>query len=335
VYNQAVKHFLLTQWFLIALVIMFASGFYWHASLGQLADWTALRNVIVAGCMFLMALPLEASAIWNTLKRPGAIVLAVAVTFGILPLVAWLVSPLLTPDYAGGLLVAAVTPCTMASATVWTRKAGGNDTAATVVTVVSNLICFLTTPSWLWFLLGERFTQATQGLPNFQETVLNLALTVVLPVVAAQVLRMSPPVAEFSRRRRVQLSIASQLAILFMVLLGAVKTGAKLHGEPFDLSRGGELALMIVVVLGLHTSMFWLGLWLARLLGMQRAEQIAVGFAGSQKTLMVGMNVSLGQGFSVLPMVTYHIGQLFIDTLLADVVKAKNSAENRDVSPRG
>ena len=45
---------------------------------------------------------------------------------------------------------------------------------------------------------------------------------------------------------------------------------------------------------------------------------MAVAFAGSQKTLMVGMKVSLDANFSVLPMVTYHIGQLFIDTLLAD-----------------
>jgi hypothetical protein len=35
------------------------------------------------------------------------------------------------------------------------------------------------------------------------------------------------------------------------------------------------------------------------------------------------MNVSIHQGFSVLPMITYHVGQLFIDTFLADWLKER------------
>ena len=305
---------------------MFAGGFWAHGALQPLADREALRDWVVAICMFLMALPLEAGAIWNTLRRPWAILLAVAVTFGLLPIVAWLLAPLLTRDYAGGLLVAAVTPCTMASATVWTRKANGNDTAATVVTVISNLICFIVTPSWLFLLAGQSFADSQQASTTFIETVVKLGVMVVLPVVVAQLLRLYLPVAAFSRQRKLQLGIASQCAILFMVMIGAVKTGAKLGSSPFDANRLGELLVMILVVLGLHTSMFWAGLFLARLLGMNRADQIAVGFAGSQKTLMVGMNMSLTQGFSVLPMVTYHIGQLFIDTVLADRLKQESNA---------
>jgi solute carrier family 10 (sodium/bile acid cotransporter), member 7 len=303
------------QWFLLGLTGFFLVGLWWHAVLQPLAEQERLRDFVVAICMFLMALPLEAHTIWNTLKRPTAIILAIFVTFGLLPLVAWAISPWLTADYAGGLLVAAVTPCTMASATVWTRKAGGNDTAATVVTVISNLICFVVTPSWMFLFTGQASSGSWQ---EFGAMVLKLALIVVLPVMLAQAVRCFALIAEFSRVRKPQLGIASQIMILFMVLIGAIKTGAKLSGAPFDVARLGELLLMIVSVLGLHVLMFWLGMLLARGLGLNRADQIAVGFAGSQKTLMVGMKVSLDQGYSVLPMVTYHIGQLFIDTLLAD-----------------
>jgi len=80
---------------------------------------------------------------------------------------------------------------------------------------------------------------------------------------------------------------------------------------------------MIAAVLFVHVASFWLGYFLAKALGLRWPDQVAVAFAGSQKTLMVGMNVSIAADFSVLPMVTYHVGQLFIDTVLADWLKKR------------
>ena len=46
---------------------------------------------------------------------------------------------------------------------------------------------------------------------------------------------------------------------------------------------------------------------------------VAVGFAGSQKTLMVGLTIALQfGGLTILPMLAYHVLQLLIDTLLAN-----------------
>ncbi|MDP7304159.1 MAG: bile acid:sodium symporter, partial [Pirellulaceae bacterium] len=47
-------------------------------------------------------------------------------------------------------------------------------------------------------------------------------------------------------------------------------------------------------------------------------DQIAVAFASSQKTLMVGLLMAMSLQVSILPMVTYHVMQLLIDTLIAD-----------------
>jgi solute carrier family 10 (sodium/bile acid cotransporter), member 7 len=315
-------------WFLIALASAFALGFGCNTFFAAWADSAELRNAILFVCMFLMALPLEAKAILETLRYPQAVLLSIFITFGLLPLVAWGISPLLAEQYVGGFLVAAVTPCTMASATVWTRKAGGNDTVATIVTVISNVICFVVTPAWLYVLTGNSNTQA---LGNFWNTVYSLTLTVVLPVALAQGLRYFSLIAIFANKRKSFLSLLSQLCILFMVLLGAVKTSEKLDFSMNASQELVELITMIVVVLGLHVSMFWAGYYLARWLGFTRGDQIAIGFAGSQKTLMVGMTVSLANSFNVLPMVTYHIGQLFIDTLLADRLVKGNHAEKLDV----
>lgn len=312
--------FVRQNWFLIALAALFAAGFFAHAWLKPLADAAWIRTYTVALAMFLMALPLQGSAIWDSLRRPWATLLAVVVTFGLLPLIAWGVSFGLTPELKGGLLVAAVTPCTMASATVWTRKAGGNDTAATVVTVVTNLICFLVTPVWMYLMTGEA---NRQSLGDVGKMVVQLLLTVVLPVVVAQLLRMRPIVAEFATRRKNALGLASQWCILLMVLIGAINTGEQLSGGKSHATTALQIAAMIAAVLFVHVASFWLGYFLAKALGLRWGDQVAVAFAGSQKTLMVGMNVSIGAGFSVLPMVTYHVGQLFIDTVLADWLKKR------------
>ena len=51
---------------------------------------------------------------------------------------------------------------------------------------------------------------------------------------------------------------------------------------------------------------------------MNSSRQIAIGLSGSQKTLMVGLQIAIDCGVSVIPMITYHLGQLLIDTIVAD-----------------
>ena len=62
----------------------------------------------------------------------------------------------------------------------------------------------------------------------------------------------------------------------------------------------------------------------ASALKVARPDQIAVGLAGSQKTLMVGLQVSIELGFNIIPMVAYHISQLLVNTLIADRLRRQN-----------
>ena len=54
-----------------------------------------------------------------------------------------------------GILVVGAIPSTLASAAVWTRRAGGNDAVAILGTIVTNLSCFVVTPVWLFQMTGE------------------------------------------------------------------------------------------------------------------------------------------------------------------------------------
>ena len=53
------------------------------------------------------------------------------------------------------LVIAAAVPSTVASAAVWTRRAGGNEIVALIVTVVTNSLCFLVTPLWVLLATGR------------------------------------------------------------------------------------------------------------------------------------------------------------------------------------
>ncbi len=49
-----------------------------------------------------------------------------------------------------------------------------------------------------------------------------------------------------------------------------------------------------------------------------RPQQVGVAIAGSQKTLMIGLKMALDCGVSIIPMVAFHVGQLLLDTFIAD-----------------
>ena len=106
-----------------------------------------------------------------------------------------------------------------------------------------------------------------------------------------------------------------------MVFIGAVNAQRSLRRQTGDSwLESCDFCVMTLVVLGLHSGVLVTGYGLAKLAGMSRASCIAVAFAGSQKTLMVGLYVALRYygGLAILPMVAYHVGQLMLDTLVAD-----------------
>jgi sodium/bile acid cotransporter 7 len=311
-----VRSFLVQRWFLLALVAVLAIGITCSVPLEKISTWKWLRDGIVAVVMFCMSLPLEARTMWQAMRKPGPPLLAIGITYGILPVFAWCISWLLQADLGLGLLVAASTPCTLASASVWTRRAGGNDAISTLVTILTNATCFFVTPLWLLALTGKSVGIENPDL-SFAKMTTQLGLLVVLPIVIAQCLRRYQPLAEFATGRRMEFGVLAQCGILAMVFLGAIRTGLKLH-EQSQTASVMDLVAMVLAVLGVHVAMFWCGVTAAKFCGFSRADQIAVGFSGSQKTLMVGLLMAITLKVSILPMVAYHCLQLFVDTLIAD-----------------
>tara|TARA_R110002049_G_scaffold2750_8_gene22287 strand:+ start:243834 stop:244760 length:927 start_codon:yes stop_codon:yes gene_type:complete len=301
------------HWFLIAIGICFLTGYFASESLSSLQSMSRTRSAIVFVVMWLMGVTLPASAIRRSLTRPLPVLLAITINVVGVPLLSLPSRWWLPESMFGGLFVAALVPCTLASASVWTRKAGGDDSISLMTTVVTNLACVVVLPIGIATVLSS----AVQIPIEAQMT--KLGLIVVAPLVLAQSMRRWG-VSGWADRHKKTLSTISQIGILAMVVFGAVSSAAYADGSPVSVPI---MMAVMATVAAIHLVALWLGVITSRHMGTERAGQIAVGFSGSQKTLMVGLQIAIDCGVSVLPMLVYHLSQLIIDTIIAD--RWKNS----------
>jgi sodium/bile acid cotransporter 7 len=295
-------------WFLASIGVCFLTGYFASESLAPLRQMSGTRSVIVFVVMWLMGITLPASAIRRSLSRPLPVLLAITINLMVVPLISLPARWWLTESMFGGLFVASLVPCTLASASVWTRKAGGDDSISLMTTVVTNLACVVVLP------IGISLVLASAVQIPVADQMSKLACIVVAPLVLAQTMRRLGA-ANWADCHKKSLSTFSQFGILAMVLFGAVASAG------YKDSSAVSWTLLLAVVLtaaAIHVIALWLGVFAARQSGSDRAGQIAVGISGSQKTLMVGLQIAIDCGVSVVPMLVYHLCQLIIDTIIAD-----------------
>jgi sodium/bile acid cotransporter 7 len=308
------------RWFLIFLCLSLAVGFGLPGPLKLVAEGVPC-DLVAAVVLFLMALPLDASSIWHSLRRPQGVLLAVAICYGLVPSVAWVMSWGLPDELAVGIMIAATVPSTLASAAVWTRHAGGNDVICLQVTSITYLMCTVAMPWWLVQTTGQ-----TVAIDPARMTT-KLALLVVLPTIAGQLARLIPSLATWATQNKRRLSSIAQVGILAIVFVGSVTGGVQIRlGRTVDPL---VWCALVAAIVALHVSMLVAGHLFGRLLGLSREDRIAVGFSGSQKTLMIGIYVAVGfyadLALAMLPMIIYHVFQLLFDTLVADRLREQKA----------
>ena len=298
------------QWFLIALAICFAIGYLLARHVQPISEVAWLRSGIVFAVMWAMGFTLKADAIRQSLKHPWPSLLAILVNIFLVPVLCLPAIWLLSPEFAGGLFVAALVPCTLASAAVWTRKAGGEDSIALMTTVVTNLACVVVVPIGLSLMLSQ------QSGFRASDQMWKLGLVVVVPLVLAQLMRKYGG-ATWADQHKAKFSTFAQIGILVMVMFGAARSAGFVQQADANTTSWISVSLLVSVCAGVHVAALLVGLLIAKQTGCKRSHQIAVGIAGSQKTLMVGLQIAIEVSVSVVPMLVYHLSQLIIDTIIA------------------
>jgi len=307
------------HWFLIALGICFTTGFFASKTLHPLLELTTLRSGIVFSVMWMMGVTLKADAIRKSVQKPLPTLLAIGMNVLVVPLLCLPTRAILPDSAFGGLFIVSLVPCTLASAAVWTRKAGGNDSIALLTTVVTNLACVLVIP------IGVALVLSQQANLSAVDQMQKLATIVVIPLVLAQAMRLAG-LAKWADRHKVPLSMLAQIGVLSMVVFGSIASAEMVDSMSAseNTALGRTAGLLLFLVLSIHLSAMGIGILFARASGADRESQIAVGIAGSQKTLMVGLQIAIDMGVSVIPMLMYHLMQLVMDTIIAHRWKSRS-----------
>ncbi|MGQ0637249.1 MAG: bile acid:sodium symporter family protein [Planctomycetaceae bacterium] len=329
------------HWFLTVLALMIAGGM----TLGGLGYEPALAPVFdhvnprwtTACVLFLMSFSLAGEHLWRAFRAPGPVLLGCAVNYGLIPLLAWGLMPWQQHvDLRLGLMIAASVPCTTAAASVLTRKARGDDAVSLLITLATNVSCFLLTPLWL------RLTTASRVELDVRRLMLDLVLAVLVPTVAGQLCRLPAVFRAPAIRHKSSIGIVAQVLIELLVLTAALRAGTALYkmrlgaatatgGAEQAITASGIAGVWLSSV-GVHLAGLAAGWWLARRGGQSRAAAVAVALAGSQKTLPIGLYIATDPAlfgathpFAMFPMLLYHASQLFLDTWLASRMAATAS----------
>ena len=315
------RSFLVKHWFLLLLTVSLLVSWTFPAWVRPLVA-PLPPQAVVALSLYLTALGLEGRRLYESVRRPWAALWALLVSYGAAPALAALLARLSShADLGFGLVLMASVPCTLASAVLWTRLAGGDEATALLAVMLS------TGTSWLFTSLGLTLVTSTSVDLPLSSMMLGLLLVLVIPVLLGQLSRRIPGVPAAVKRHRTLSGVIVRLLILAIILKAAIdlpQRVAQLHA--LDLLEIAALALLM------HLTAFSLGLWGGRLIGLSRPGRIAAAFAGSQKTLPVALYLfeayyCATYPLAVVPLVLYHVGQLVIDTFLADALARRPRAE--------
>jgi solute carrier family 10 (sodium/bile acid cotransporter), member 7 len=274
--------------------------------------------------------PMEALAGARHWKLHVVVLLSTFVLFPLLGLTAHALVPgLLTPVLWTGLLLLCVLPSTVQSSIAFTSIARGNVSAALCAATASNLLGMVLTP-----LLAAVVLRTHGGFSA--DALLDIAVQLLLPFVAGQLAR--PWIGRWITEHKAVLGLVDRGSIL-LVVYAAFSEGVT-HGIWHQVDAA-QLATLLAVAIVLLAAVLGLTTLTSRVLGFSRADEIAIVFCGSKKSLASGLPMATvllaGQpvGLIVLPLMLFHQVQLMACAALARryASTAPQTTKNAGVTP--
>jgi sodium/bile acid cotransporter 7 len=287
-----------------------------------------LTSVAIGLLFFLQGARLSRAAIVAGALHWRLHLLVFGITFGLFPLVGFalrpLVSTVLPPPMVLGLVFLCTLPSTVQASVAFTSIARGNVAAALCSASASTLIGMVAAPLLAGLLLRVHGGFSAEGLRS-------IAFELLLPFLAGQVLQRW--IGGFVQRHRTVLSMVDRGSVLLMVytVFSEATVNGLWHGLPLQ-----SFAMLIAIDAALLVLMLATTAFSARRLGFSRADEIAIVFCGSKKSLVSGIpmaNVLFAGptlGLVVLPLMIFHQLQLMACAALA---RRYGAAAGRTSSP--
>src|SRR5215467_7500584 len=225
------------HWFLL-LVLLGTVGV---AVRPEWLGWTVWLDPTICGsvAVFFSAWTLETRSLWSAMARPWPAIWATAISYGLVPGMGLAAGYFLgNDDIRVGLLLVTSVPCTLVSAVIWTRMAGGNDAVALLITFATNCTSWLATTAWLTLAAGG--SQASVGAGPMM---VKLAIVLVAPVAVGQLLRVPARLRRLATQHVTAWGVAARLLTVAIMLKAAVEVRNRLDG---DTAVPGPFALVLL-----------------------------------------------------------------------------------------
>lgn len=295
---------------------------------GTAADAVDAVSVVAIGLLFfLYGARLSTREVGDGVRHWRLHLTILSCTFVVFPLLglaAGALAPwLLTEQLALGVLFLCLVPSTVQSSIAFTSIARGNVAGAIAAGSFSSLIGVVLTPLLAGLLIGG-------GAGISPDSLLRIALQLLLPFVVGQLLHRW--LGAVVVRHRTALSYFERGSVL-IVVYAAFSEGVR-EGVFGQISWQRLLALFAVVVVLLALMLLITGQG-SRRLGFGREDRIAVVFAGSKKSLAVGLPMSsvlfgADAAVTVLPLMLFHQVQLIVCAVLARRWAAQAPPEDQE-----
>ncbi len=284
---------------------------------GDMASGFGLvTKLAIALLFFLHGAKLSREAVIGGLTHWRLHLTVLAATFGLFPLLGLatraLPAAILPSSLTAGLMFLCCLPSTVQSSIAFTSVARGNVAAAVCAASASNLLGIVVTPILAAMTLG------THGGGNMLDQVGSVALQLFLPFLAGQIAR--PWIRRWMGDHSRLVGYVDRGSILLVVY--GTFSAAVVEGlwRRVSIEQVLVLALICVLLLGLVLAATILA---SHLLGFSRADEIAVVFCGSKKSLASGVPMASilfpapAVGMIVLPLMIFHQLQLMACAVIA------------------
>ncbi|CAG9862787.1 unnamed protein product [Phyllotreta striolata] len=316
--------FMHKNWLLIGILCcIFAAGVYPKLGSKEGPLWT--QYTVKYGAIFIIffssGVSLKTENIYRAMRQYKLHGFIQLFTFLFVPVFAVIFVKCLSiinvhPWVLKGIFTVASMPPPVSSAVILTRAAQGNEAAAIFNSVLGSFMGIVLTPILLLFHLGS-----TTIVP-FLDTVLQLMVTVLLPLLIGQVLKMWLNV----QFRHVALNTLSQCALLFVIYTTFCDT--------FLVTETGlsavDVLYTIFSVLLMQISLVLICFNVAKKFDQYYSppDVIAIVFCSTHKSLTLGIPILriMFHGYShlsqiSLPLLVYHPMQIILGGLVAPQIK--------------
>jgi sodium/bile acid cotransporter 7 len=270
----------------------------------------------IASLFFLQGARLSRAAVAAGAKHWRLHLMIASTTFALFPLLGLALLSLaphaLPRSLWLGVLFVCVLPSTVQSSIALTSIAGGNVAAAVCSAAGSNLAGLFLTP--ILFGLVSRLHGSAFSTAGISQVLLQL----LVPFAAGHLVR--PWIGPWAERNRSILALTDRGSILLIVYAAFSASVVQGLWLKVPLER---LATLFLVDATLLASALVMMITVCRVLGIDRSDESAIVFCGSQKSVVSGIPIAStlisgpALGLLVLPIMIYHSMQLLVCAWLA------------------